>query len=74
MQHLGGSGTPFLYTGRTVFKGLICQGPMCYSGPGSSVGVATSYGLDGLGFGSWWGTKFSARPDRPWGPTQPPVQ
>ena len=29
-------------------------------GAGSSVGIATDYGLDG--------SRFSARPDRPWGP------
>ena len=31
---------------------------------GSSVGIATDYGLDGPGIES----RFSARPDRPWGP------
>jgi len=39
------------------------------SGPGSSVGIATYYGLDGPVIESWWGgARFSARPDRPWGP------
>ena len=42
-------------------------------GPGSSVGIATDYGLDGLGIESRWGEIF-CRPDWPWGPTQPPVQ
>jgi hypothetical protein len=37
------------------------------SGPGSSVGIATDYGLDGPGIESRWGARFSARPDRPWG-------
>ena len=27
-----------------------------------------SYGLDGPGIDSRWGARFSARPDRPWGP------
>ena len=36
-------------------------------GPGSSVGIATDYGLDGPGIESRW-ARFSARPDRPWGP------
>ena len=36
-------------------------------GPGSSVGIATDYGLDGPGSNPG-GTRFSARPDRPWGP------
>ena len=37
------------------------------SGPGSSVGIATDYGLDGRRIESRWG-EISARPDRPWGP------
>ena len=44
-------------------------------GRDSSVGIATRYGLDGLGIESPWGGEiFRARPDRPLGPTQPPVQ
>ena len=43
------------------------------SGPGSSVSIATDYGLDGPGIESPWGEIF--RPSRPGlGPTQPPVQ
>ena len=43
------------------------------SGPGSSVGIATDYGLDGPGIVSQWGEIF--HPPRPvLGPTQPPVQ
>ena len=39
------------------------------SGPGSVVGIATGYGLDGPGIESRWGARFSAPvPDRPWGP------
>jgi len=34
-------------------------------GPGSSIGIATDYGLDGPGSNSG-GDWFSARPDRPW--------
>jgi hypothetical protein len=30
------------------------------SGPGSSVGIATRYGLDGPGVESRWGARFSA--------------
>jgi len=38
-------------------------------GPGSSVSIATGYGLDGPGIKSWWGGKiFCTCPDRPWGP------
>ena len=36
-------------------------------GPGSSVGIATDYGLDGPGIESRWGEIFP-RPDRPWDP------
>ena len=42
-------------------------------GLGSSVGIATDYGLDGPGIESRWGEIF--RPSRPaLGPTQPPVR
>ena len=37
-------------------------------GPGSVVGIATAYGLDGPGIESWWGEIFRTSPDRPWGP------
>jgi hypothetical protein len=44
-----------------------------HGGPGSSVGIATDYGLDGPGIESRWGEIF--RPSRPaLGPTQSPVQ
>ena len=36
-------------------------------GPGTSVGIATGYGLDGPGIESRWAS-FTVRPDRPWGP------
>ena len=36
-------------------------------GPGSSVGTSTDYGLDGPRSNPG-GARFSARPDRPWGP------
>jgi hypothetical protein len=43
-------------------------------GPGSSVGIATGYGLDGPGIESRWGCDFlhTSRPALV--PTQPPVQ
>ena len=42
-------------------------------GPGSSVGIATDYGLDGPGIESRWGEIY--RPSRPtMGPTQTSVQ
>jgi hypothetical protein len=37
-------------------------------GPGSSVGIATGYGLAGPGIESQWGEIFHTRPDWPWGP------
>ena len=41
---------------------------------GSSVGIATRYGLDGPGIESRWGRDFP-HPSRPaLGPTQPPIQ
>ena len=44
-----------------------------YCGPGSSVGIATDYGLDGPGSNPSGDEIF--RPSRPTlGPTQPPVK
>jgi len=37
-------------------------------GPGSSVGIATGYGLDGPGIKSLWGEIFCTCPDLPWDP------
>jgi len=37
------------------------------SRPGSVVGIATAYGLDGPGIESRWGEIFRTSPDRPWG-------
>jgi hypothetical protein len=42
--------------------------------PGSSVGIATDYGLDGLGIESRWGRDFSPTFRLAGGPTQSPVQ
>jgi hypothetical protein len=43
-------------------KGGECFGlvRIMHSGPGSVVGTATAYGLDGPGIESVWGAKFSA--------------
>jgi hypothetical protein len=43
-----------------VYLITICE-------PGSSVGIANDYGLDGPGIESRWGEIFRTRPDRPWG-------
>jgi hypothetical protein len=42
--------------------------------PGSSVGIATGYGLDGPGIEFRWGLDFSHTSRLTLGPTQPPVQ
>jgi hypothetical protein len=38
------------------FTPFLCD----VGGPGSSVGIATGYGLDGPGIESRWGARFSA--------------
>jgi hypothetical protein len=43
-------------------------------GPGSSVGIATGYGLDGPGIESRWGRDFPHLSRPALRPTQPPVQ
>ena len=43
-------------------------------GPGSSVGIATGYGMDGPRIESWWGRDFPPLSRPALGPTQPPVQ
>ena len=59
-----------LCTGHAAYRYLT--GTTC--GTGSSVGIATGYGLDGPGIESLWGRDFPhlSRPSL-W-PTQPPVQ
>jgi hypothetical protein len=55
------------------YKRHLITGVHGKRGPGSSVGIATDYGLDGLGIESRWGEIF--RPSRlVLGSTQPPVQ
>jgi len=43
-------------------------------GPGSVVGIATGYGLEGLEIESRWGRDFPHLSRPVLGPTQPPVQ
>ena len=43
-------------------------------GPGSVVGIATAYGLDGPGIESRWGRDFPHQSRLALRPTQPPVQ
>jgi hypothetical protein len=44
------------------------------SGPGSSVGITTGYGLHVPGIESQWGRDFPHLPRPALGSTQPPVQ
>ena len=52
-----------------VLLGLITK-----SGPGSAVGTATGYGLDGPGIESRWRRDFPHLSRRALGPTPSPVQ
>ena len=45
-----------------------------YGGLDSVVGIATRYGLDGMGVECRWGRDFPHPSRRALGPTQPPVQ
>jgi hypothetical protein len=45
-----------------------------FCGPGSVVGIATGYGLDGPGIEFWWGRDFPNMSRPAVGPTQPPIQ
>jgi len=46
----------------------ICGALSDIGGPGSVVGIATGYGLDGPGSNPGEGKIFRTCPDRPWGP------
>ena len=45
---------------------FLCKYTYSPLGPGSSVGIATGYGLDGSGIESQWGEIFRTCSDRPW--------
>jgi hypothetical protein len=45
---------------------LFSLGTDLKSGPGSSVGIATGYGLDDPGIESQWGWDLRTSSDRPW--------
>jgi hypothetical protein len=53
---------------------IIYCSHVCMYGLGSSVSIATGYGLDGPGIESWWGRDFSHTSRPALGHTQPPVQ
>jgi len=46
--------------GQTKLFFVLMDFKLDLRGPGSSVGIATGYGLDGPGIESRWGAKFSA--------------
>ena len=53
---------------------VFCTNLSYSGGPGSVVGIATGYGLDGPGIDSRWGQDFPHLSRPVLGPTQPPVQ
>ena len=56
------------------YRGLISALLPCVCGPGSSVGIATDYGLDGPGIESRWGARIPHLSRPALWPIQPPVQ
>jgi len=52
----------------------LCKSTLSLSGPGSAVGIATGYGLDGQGIEFRWGRDFPHLYRSVLGPTHPPVQ
>jgi hypothetical protein len=49
-----------------VVLGYYADLSVCVYGPGSVIGIATAYGLDGRGIESrWWGEIFRTCSDRP---------
>ena len=63
----------FLYSRHHVVCD-ICGVASHTRGPGSVVGIATGYRLDGPGIESRWGRDFPHLSRPTLGPTQPPVQ
>ena len=64
--------SPYPHTFLTSFEYYLS--PMFKIGRGSSVSIATGYGLDGPGIESRWRRDFPHLSRPALGPTQPPVQ
>jgi hypothetical protein len=66
-------GSPLRIHIRKSFNIIFGPAPSVYNEPGSSVGIATGYGLDGPGIESRWGARFShtSRPPVQWAPGFP---
>jgi hypothetical protein len=65
IQSVDGDGRTFITILEVV---LFYTGGSKLRGPGSVVGIATGYGLDGPGIESRCSEIFRTCPDRPWGP------
>ena len=59
---------------QNIIFNIKLSGTYSYSGPGSSVGIATDYGLEVPGIESRWGRDFPHLSRPALGPTPPPVQ
>jgi hypothetical protein len=59
---------------KPAFAGTSATVTVLRSGPNSSVGIATGYGLDGPGIESEWGRDFPHLSRPALGPTQLPVK
>jgi hypothetical protein len=57
-----------------LYTGALYLLYLCVTGPGSVVGIATGYGLDGPGIEFRWGRDFPYLSRQTLGSTQPPVQ
>ena len=64
----------FRITLKSYVKPRINYSIIFLTGRGSSVGIATRYGLDGPGIESRWGRDFPHPSSPALGPTRPPIQ